>query len=298
MNQFYVYVWLDPRKPFASRYDDVSFNFEPIYVGKGKGKRALQFIRSNNPFVSAKVNKIFKEKGLFPIVEYAGKRLSESDAFSLETKLIKTIGRYNLNNGPLCNLTDGGEGFAGLKRTEEHCAKISIANKGKAGSNLGKTFSEDHKRKIAESNKGKKRSIETRRKVSEALAKRLRTPLSDEIKKKISDGNKRAFDEGRKIYMYPSLSKEARDKISKSKKGQIISKEQRLKISNSLKGHQGNKGSFVKGQCPWNAGKEMRDETKRKLSLAMKGRKLSEERRKAMSETSKIMWEKRRVNHS
>jgi hypothetical protein len=41
---FYVYAILDPRKPGHFRYGHFKFEYEPIYIGKGNGKRSLAHI--------------------------------------------------------------------------------------------------------------------------------------------------------------------------------------------------------------------------------------------------------------
>jgi hypothetical protein len=39
MNSFYVYIYLDPRKPGKFHYGEYCFDYEPFYVGKGKDNR-------------------------------------------------------------------------------------------------------------------------------------------------------------------------------------------------------------------------------------------------------------------
>ena len=51
--------------------------------------------------------------------------------------------------------------------------KISKSHKGLPGTNTGKKFSDEHKRKIGQSNRGKKRSIKTLRKMSLIASKRI-----------------------------------------------------------------------------------------------------------------------------
>jgi 5-methylcytosine-specific restriction endonuclease McrA len=54
------------------------------------------------------------------------------------------------------------------KLSEKSKRNMSLAAMGKKGTNLGKRFSEEHKRKIGESNKGKKLSDETKKRIGVA----------------------------------------------------------------------------------------------------------------------------------
>ena len=64
-------------------------------------------------------------------------------------------------------MTNGGEGFSGLKKTEQHKKNLSLAN-------LGKKHGNSTREKISESlrgkpgrNKGNKHSVETKNKISQ-----------------------------------------------------------------------------------------------------------------------------------
>lgn len=71
----------------------------PFYIGKGKGSRAYNTKRSN----------LWKEKasnGL--VVKILKDNLTETEAYDLETKLIKRYGRILYENGTLVNIAAGG----------------------------------------------------------------------------------------------------------------------------------------------------------------------------------------------
>ena len=194
----YIYAYLDPRKPGNFVYGNYFFNFEPFYIGKGKGDRYLSFTNRNKHFVAI-INKI-KERGKEPIVIFLNKIINEKDAYDLEIVLISLIGRKDKNNGPLSNMTNGGEGVdAGGKLTEENKRKISASGKGRIPWNAGGKLSEEHKRKIGRPGKsnfffGKKHTGASILKMSKGikLAQKIKghprqgAILSDETKKKIS----------------------------------------------------------------------------------------------------------------
>ena len=89
---------------------------------------------------------------------------------------------------------------------------------------VGKTFSEEHKKKISESNKGKPKNYEVWNKGKKGI-------YTEETRRKISDATKMAMSD-------PTLRKHLSD-IKKGKpspnKGKKMSEEQKRKISNTLK---------------------------------------------------------------
>ncbi|MCK4822666.1 hypothetical protein KA005_43285, partial [bacterium] len=150
MDNFYVYVYLDQ--------DNI-----PFYVGKGKNIRynIIKHLYGSNQFLIRKIKKVGVKnvKIMFPL-----KNVDEADAFAYEELFIGIVGRRDLGLGPLCNLTDGGEGCSGAigywkgkHLSEETRQKMRDSHKGKSGSNKGRKFgppSEEIKRKISEGNKG------------------------------------------------------------------------------------------------------------------------------------------------
>lgn len=176
INNFYIYIYLDPRKPGNYNYDHLSFTFEPIYVGKGKGNRDMYHYKyyCDNEILYRKLKKI-KELDLEPIIMRITENLSEADALSKETELIKSIGRLNLNEGTLCNLTNGGEGSAGLMQTLEHKQKNSIKNQGtyeeRYGIETASRLKKIRSAQLKNNTYGKNISSEGRKKISEANSK-------------------------------------------------------------------------------------------------------------------------------
>jgi hypothetical protein len=116
--KFYVYVYLDPRP---------GKGLQPIYVGKGTVDldRASDHWerRCVNPFFQRVLDKI-RAAGLVPQITIAAYMGDEEEAFAMERELIAKYGRRDLKTGSLCNLTDGGQGTAGLKYSEDRLQKL------------------------------------------------------------------------------------------------------------------------------------------------------------------------------
>ena len=118
---YYVYIYKDPRP---------TKNQQVVYVGKGTGNRAWYHwqkrVRGNKGFGAFLA--LLRQEKLEPIIEIAREGLEEAEAFYEEMKLIEVYGRRDLGTGTLFNLTDGGEGLAGVIRTDEWRKNISDAN--------------------------------------------------------------------------------------------------------------------------------------------------------------------------
>lgn len=180
--KYYVYMYQDPRKSdfyFNTGTDPYFgyYQFEPFYIGKGKGRRIKQHLweartPSANKYNQHKLNKIQEiiNSGKQVIVVKLKEFDTEKEAFDFEKKLIRQIGRYP--NGPLTNMTDGGDGISGYKHTREWKEKLSKWNKehplstevrkyisscalkGKNHQFYGTHRSEETKRKISLKNSG------------------------------------------------------------------------------------------------------------------------------------------------
>jgi hypothetical protein len=127
MNIYYVYAYLDPRNPGKFKYEDIEFDYEPFYIGKGKNSRMIRHLDPNNEHNQLKKNKIKKiiGSGLIPIIIKIKEEISNSDALNLEIKLINIIGRKIRNSGPLLNFSKGGETFLGYKHKEDFKKKLN-----------------------------------------------------------------------------------------------------------------------------------------------------------------------------
>lgn len=109
---FYVYILFDQQAI-------------PRYVGKGKNRRSANHLwRSHNADVRRLVR---MAGGELPIV-IVRDSITESEAFETEIALIAAIGRGM--DGPLLNLTDGGDGVSGYRWTPEQIAAVSAARRG------------------------------------------------------------------------------------------------------------------------------------------------------------------------
>jgi hypothetical protein len=192
LHDFYVYAYLDPRKPGSYDYSELHFDFEPFYIGKGREDRDKAHLRElAQP--SAKYNKIKRTKiihiigeAMLPIIVHIQENLTEQEAWDMEEAIIQKIGRICENTGPLANFHKGGNGGVQPPEIRKKAVATRIArghnigpNKGKAMSpeqkekirqaHLGKSLSEEHKKHILEARAGYTHSEETKQKMREAV---------------------------------------------------------------------------------------------------------------------------------
>lgn len=216
MNTFYVYIYLDPRKPGEYIYENMTFNYEPFYIGKGKNNRLYDHWTNKyykgefekNRHKNRKLKKI-EDYGLLPIIFLLYNNLPQEVANNIEKLVIKRIGRYDLGKGPLCNLTDGGDGT--INSSAESRKKISDALKGKPSCRLGSKHTEATKRKIATKS-----------------SKQMKGIPRTEYEKQC---------------------------ISRTHKGKVVSEETRKRISESHKGQKAWNKGLIGVQKAWNKGK-------------------------------------------
>lgn len=117
---------------------------EPFYIGIGtKEFRKTEFRKFNQEYKRAfsKMDRSLFWKRIVSRAKYEVEILFESDDYSFikkkESEFIKLYGRSNVGLGPLCNLTDGGEGSNGWIPTDETRIRMSENSgiKGKFGKN-------------------------------------------------------------------------------------------------------------------------------------------------------------------
>jgi len=126
---YYVYAFLDSSKPGKYVYDDVVFDYEPFYIGKGCENRIKNSLYDRES--SFKVNKIksMRNRCVEIISRFVYENLENLEALEYEKILIKKIGRRDMKEGPLVNQTAGGDGRLESRHSEETKRKISETKK-------------------------------------------------------------------------------------------------------------------------------------------------------------------------
>jgi uncharacterized protein len=85
LNDYYVYVYIDPR------------NFEEFYYGKGKGSRKNAHLGDISDSPKAKRIAEIKREGLTPIIRVIARGLTENEALLIEKTLLWKLGKWTTN---------------------------------------------------------------------------------------------------------------------------------------------------------------------------------------------------------
>lgn len=209
----YIYAYLDPFKPALNKwYQNICFEYEPFYIGKGTGNRMYDHIKvikgikkrspvDGNDSKFNKIKKIFK-KGGEPIIIKLAIGLDDMSANALEQTFITLIGRRDLKKGPLTNLTNGGDGASGIKNTKGFC-------KGHIPWNKGVPMKLEAKLHLSEKNKGKKKSIpntEFQRQNASRVHKNKIVSIETRLKSSLSHKGNVPWNKGKKA-IKPSWNK-------------------------------------------------------------------------------------------
>ena len=163
---------------------------EVFYIGIGKSeRRAYDKTRRYKPWKDFVKNHEYE-------VEITHKDIILEEAVSIEKYLIAFYGRRDLGQGPLVNMTDGGEGVKNLskesrskmavnkgmfgelnyfygKKHNGDLSRFGIQNIGKEPAIKGKKHTEESKKKMSESRKGKKLSEEQKIKIGNSVKGKL-----------------------------------------------------------------------------------------------------------------------------
>lgn len=201
-----VYAFLDPRKP--GKYEYVFKGgvyrpkFEPFYIGSSKYDHLYRHLcgTRTNRFMIKKINKIRKE-GYDPIVTILKCYNQRHKALKLESALILSIGRADIETGTLLNLTNGGIGPSHLNdETKKKMGKlIKIKNAGEKNPFYGKHHTKKSKEKMS---KFQKIRFSNQEEIEKLRKKALRKNLSEETLTKMRDSQKKRFSDKKNHPLY------------------------------------------------------------------------------------------------
>lgn len=161
---------------------------------------------------------------------------NQNELNDLEIDLIRL---YNSNDKRFgYNMTEGGDGISGLKRSEITKQKISKSKKGKKRTEEhNKNLKEAFEKIIFKSQKGKFVSLQTRQKQSNAQKGKKRSPQSIEKAKQTrlkNDGYKLSEEHKRKLSEAAKGKKIKKEYVEKSKKAKKFNRARKLIEENCL----------------------------------------------------------------
>ena len=179
-------------EPYGIVYEAFNIKTNKRYIGKTtktlKERIYKHYKEHSNTYFHNTLHAYKKSNFRWTILKYCS---SEDELNYMEKKYIElyktNVHRYGYLYG--YNLTDGGEGIAGMRRSEVTKQKLRDANLGVKSPKYGKPLSLKTKSKISKSNTGKKHSKETKEKMSIAAKSRPKRHYSEITRAKMSELN-------------------------------------------------------------------------------------------------------------
>lgn len=111
---YYVYIYLNQTKKGNWIYENLIFDYQPFYVGKGTGKREnihlCPHMKKQKNIKNSIIKSIFAKTGEQPLHYRIYDCLTNEEAILIEKNIIKQFGRIDNKTGILSNCTDGGDG--------------------------------------------------------------------------------------------------------------------------------------------------------------------------------------------
>lgn|ERR1035437_636740 len=226
---YFVYTYEDPRNEYQKEHLEISFNYRPFYVGKGKDKRHLDHLQWDkfNRIKSGIIQKLFNQ-GLMPLIRQVKFFDSDKEAKEFEVQLIAEIGTRAIisgveKRGPLSNLTKGGDGGAGWK----YCTENSPGYHERLSARVKEYMNRPEVKERLRSSKIGKNNPQFGKKHTEEQILKIRKSTSDSKKNTIciTDGVKNKYIHRETVIpenWIIGMSKGERErKISESVKGKI-----------------------------------------------------------------------------
>ncbi len=279
----FIYALLDPQTRefrYIGKADDPQSRFGE-HLREKKRSHKSNWIQS------------LQSIGLNPILEI----IDEVQKVEWQAAEAAYILFYKEQGSRLVNATPGGNGSGagqdhhgfGVKLPPNHCAKLSVALKGRRLSIehraklIGKHHSPETRARMSVARKGQKRSPEHVVKTAGANTGKKRSPEAcariGAAKKGVKHSAETRYKMSIAQQTRPAASLETRTKISASKQGLQLPPETRAKIAAAHKGkplspeHRARLSEVRKGEQHWNFGKHHSPETRAKISASWQRRR-------------------------
>ena len=278
------------------------FNHNPYYVGQHWGETIEDYFGSGEIWkkVILKIKRKLKSDWKNCVkkeILFSG-NVSQKTLNALEKFYIKKCcSLYSLKLGG-CNINEGGNNICPSK-SEIAREKIRLSHLGDKNPIHKHVFTQEEKDLMRNRRLGVKMSDESKKKLSESRRGMI---LSEETKKKISEanmGNKNPNygKRGEETSMYGKRQTEYQKRVMKERmsgsnnpmygkvspnKGKTMSDEQKKKISIALSGRKIDESKILRGEKHWAYGKHFSEETRKKMSKSQSGRRVSSETKEKM----------------